>query len=394
MWRSIASNALTFLIVGLFLLGGVILWGRAEFVSEGPLSQAICLQVDRGSNMRKVSRDLEEQGAVTSSMIFRMGADYTEQTGNLKAGSFLVAPGSSMEDIIGVVTRGGASTCGTEVVYRVGVNRVSVQVRELDPTTSRFVERAEFSPADEEVPAVYGELKQKADTRFRVAVAEGVTSWQVVEALRGVEIMEGSIGEVPPEGSLAPDSYEVRPGDDRSGLLAQMTTAQEAELAAAWANRAPDLPVETPEELLILASIIEKETGVPEERGQVASVFVNRLNQGMRLQTDPTVIYGITQGEGVLGRGLRQSELRRETPWNTYVIAGLPPTPIANPGRASLQAAAQPEDTDYVFFVADGTGGHAFAETLDEHNRNVALWRQIEAERGAAAAGNASTGGN
>ena len=153
------------------------------------------------------------------------------------------------------------------------------------------------------------------------------------------------------------------------------------------------MPIESAEDLLILASIIEKETGVAEERRQVASVFVNRLNQGMRLQTDPTVIYGITQGEGVLGRGLRRSELRRETPWNTYVISGLPPTPIANPGRASLMAAAQPDESDYIFFVADGTGGHAFAVTLAEHNENVARWRQIEAERGAAAAGNASTGG-
>lgn len=235
-------------------------------------------------------------------------------------------------------------------------------------------------------------MKEKADTRFRVALAEGVTSWQVTEALKGIDLLEGSISEVPPEGALAPDSYEVRPGDDRAAIIAQMAAAQEVLVAEAWEARDPDLPIGNPEELVILASIIEKETGVPEERGQVASVFVNRLNQNMRLQTDPTVIYGITEGQGVLGRGLRRSELRAETPWNTYVIDGLPPTPIANPGRASLMAAAQPDDSDFVFFVADGTGGHAFATTLEEHNRNVARWRQIEAERGAAAAGNASTG--
>ncbi len=394
MWRSVASNAITFLMVGLFLLGGVILWGRAEYSAEGPLTEAICVQVDRGSNMRKVSRDLESKGAVSSATIFRMGADYTDKTDDLKAGSFLVQPGTSMAGIVDVVTEGGASTCGTEVVYRIGVNRVSVQVRELDPATNRFVERAAFTPGDEAVPEIYGQLKDKADTRFRVAMAEGVTSWQVVEALRGIEVLKGDIAEVPPEGALAPDSYEVRPGDERSGIISEMAAAQETLVAAAWEARAPDLPVGSPEELLVLASIVEKETGVPEERGQVASVFVNRLNQGMRLQTDPTVIYGITEGKGVLGRGLRQSELRKETPWNTYVIAGLPPTPIANPGRASLMAAAQPETTDYVFFVADGTGGHAFATTLEEHNANVARWRQIEAERGAAAAGNASTGGN
>jgi UPF0755 protein len=225
-------------------------------------------------------------------------------------------------------------------------------------------------------------------------MAEGVTSWQVVEALKGIDLLEGAVADVPAEGSLAPDSYEVRPGDDRGAILAQMKAAQEVLVAAAWEARVPGLPIGSPEDLLVLASIVEKETGVPDERGQVASVFVNRLNQNMRLQTDPTVIYGITQGKGVLGRGLRQSELRKETPWNTYVINGLPPTPIANPGRASLMAAAQPDDTDYVFFVADGTGGHAFAVTLEEHNDNVARWRQIEAEQGAAAAGNASTGGN
>ena len=152
-------------------------------------------------------------------------------------------------------------------------------------------------------------------------------------------------------------------------------------MASAWVERDPDVPLQSPEEALILASIIEKETGVPEERGQVASVFVNRLNRGMKLQTDPTVIYGITKGQGVLGRGLRQSELRRETPYNTYVIEGLPPGPIANPGKASIEAALNPDSTDFVFFVADGTGGHAFATTLDEHNANVKKWREIEAER-------------
>jgi UPF0755 protein len=167
----------------------------------------------------------------------------------------------------------------------------------------------------------------------------------------------------------------------RADILDQMREAQLDRISAAWAARDPDVPLESPEELLTLASIVEKETGVPEERGTVAAVFVNRLRQGMRLQTDPTVIYGVTRGQGVLGRGLRQSELRAQTPWNTYVIDGLPPTPIANPGRASLEAAANPPDSPYVFFVADGTGGHAFAETLEEHNANVARWRQIEAER-------------
>ncbi|MEM8576224.1 MAG: endolytic transglycosylase MltG [Pseudomonadota bacterium] len=383
MWRSVASNALTFLAVGLFLMGGVILWGRGQYSDPGPLAQAICLQVERGSNMRRVSADLVDEGAVSSGAIFRMGADYADKTQDLKAGSFLIEPEASMEEIVAVITRGGASTCGTEVVYRVGVNRVSVQVRELDPATNRFVERAEFVAGQDEVPALYEEKKAQGDTRFRIALAEGVTSWQVVESLKAMDVLDGEVAEVPPEGALAPESYEVRPGVARADIVARMQVAQEELVAAAWAARDADLPIESPEDLVTLASIIEKETGVADERGQVASVFVNRLNRGMRLQTDPTVIYGITQGQGVLGRGLRRSELRAATPWNTYVIEGLPPTPIANPGRASLEAAANPLDTPYIFFVADGTGGHAFAETLDEHNRNVARWRQIEAERAA-----------
>ncbi len=180
---------------------------------------------------------------------------------------------------------------------------------------------------------------------------------------------------------MAPDSYDVQRGSDRGELLARMQAAQEQTLADLWAARQDGVPYATPEEALIMASIVEKETGVPEERGLVASVFVNRLREGMKLQTDPTVIYGVTNGQGALGRGLRQSELRRETPYNTYVIDGLPPTPIANPGRASIEAALNPDSSDYLFFVADGTGGHAFAETLNEHNENVARWREIEAQQ-------------
>ncbi|MBV47296.1 MAG: endolytic transglycosylase MltG [Sulfitobacter sp.] len=394
MWRHIASNAVTFLIVALFLLGGVIMWGRGQYSAPGPLTQAICLQVERGSNMRTVGDNLVAQDAVTSASIFRIGAEYQNKTRALKAGSFLIPPDASMQEIVDTVTRGGASTCGTEVVYRIGVNRISTQVRELDPATNRFEERAEFTPGVDEVPEVYTRTKAQADTRFRIAMAEGVTSWQVVEGLKAIDMLTGTVAEVPAEGILAPDSYEVTEGEDRNEVISLMIASQEKRLAAAWDARDPGLPVESPEELLILASIIEKETGVPEEREQVASVFVNRLNQGMRLQTDPTVIYGITKGQGVLGRGLRRSELRGETPFNTYVIPGLPPAPIANPGRASLMAAAQPAKEDFVFFVADGTGGHAFAVTLEQHNANVARWRKIEAERGAEAAGNASTGGN
>ena len=383
MWRHIASNFLTLLVVVVFLLGGVILWGQSQYTAQGPHGDPICLRVEPGSNMRIVSRKLESEGAVTSGAIFRIGADYAEKSSDLKAGSWLIPQGASMSDITDIITRGGASSCGTEVVYRIGVTSAEVVVRELDTATGRYEERAAFDPMAEEVsaPEIFDTVRDQADTRYRIAFAEGITSWQVVEGLKAVDVLEGDVEEVPAEGRLAPNSYEVRAGDSRESVLTRMAEAQAVILAAAWEGRAEGLPLDSAEEALILASIIEKETGVAEERRQVASVFVNRLERGMRLQTDPTVIYGITEGRGVLGRGLRQSELRGATPWNTYVIEGLPPTPIANPGRASIEAAVDPDSTDYVFFVADGSGGHAFAETLAEHNRNVARWREIEAER-------------
>ena len=383
MWRHIASNALTMLIVAIFLLGGLILWGQTEYSAEGPLEEQICLRVERGSNVSRVSKTLEDQGAITSGMLLRVGMDYADLTGDLKAGSYLVPAKSTMKDIADIITRGGASTCGTEIVYRIGVTQLSNLVRELDPATSTYIEKAKFDPAAEEAPAEYLDVRDRADTRFRIAVAEGVTSWQIVEGLKRISLLEGDISEVPAEGSLAPQSYEVKKGDKREELLAEMAERQDSILAEAWENRVEGLPVKSPEEALILASLIEKETGVAEERRQVASVFVNRLRLGMKLQTDPAVIYGITLGQGVLGRGLRRSELRAATPYNTYVIDALTPTPIANPGRASIEAALDPDSTDYIFFVADGTGGHAFAVTLAEHNANVARWRQIEAERAA-----------
>lgn len=381
MWRHIASNALTFLVVLAFLLGGVILWGQNEYTTEGPLQERVCLRVESGSNMRSVSRRLEEMGAVTNGSIYRVGAEYSGKNSQLKAGSWLLPDGASMQEIVDIVTRGGASTCGTEVVYRIGVTRADVRVRELDPATDEFVTRAEFLLDEEEAPEIFTKVRGESDTRYRIAVAEGVTSWQIVNTLDKIDVLEGDLAEAPPEGSLAPENYEVRSGDTRASVIDRMRAEQDQRLAEAWENRIDGIPLEDPYQVLILASIIEKETGVPEERRQVASVFTNRLHKGMKLQTDPTVIYGITEGKGVLGRGLRQSELRKRTDWNTYVIDGLPPTPIANPGKASLEAAVNPDTTDYIFFVADGTGGHAFAETLEEHNANVAKWRKIEAER-------------
>ena len=386
MWRSIASNALTLFIVLLVVAAGLLAWGREAYRGAGPLTDAICFRVERGASLSAVSRALQEQGAITDARIFRIGADYSDKAQGLKFGSYLVPPKASMREILAVLTAGGQSTCGREVNFRIGVASADVVLRQLDPQTNRYVEVVKFDPATEAAPQDYLNVAEEPDLRYRVTLAEGVTTWQVVEALKRADFMTGEIAERPPEGSLAPDSYEVDRGSARADLIARMTEAQTQVLATLWASRAEGLPYDTPEEALIMASIVEKETGIAEERPQVASVFVNRLERGMRLQTDPAVIYGVTNGEGLLGRGLRQSELRRETPYNTYVIAGLPPTPIANPGRLSIEAALNPATTDYIFFVADGSGGHAFAVTLEEHNENVARWRALEKQRGEEAA--------
>ena len=381
MWKHVVANVLTLAIVGLVVLMGVIGLAQRNFYAEGPLAQAICLRIEPGARLPAVTQQLADQGAISNATLFRLGAQYTDRTTRLRFGSYLVPAGASMDQILDQITRGGASTCGTEVQLRIGVTRADYLVRELDPATSRFTEVVSLPVETTDLPEEYLRFARQADTRFRVTLAEGATSWQVWDSLRRAEFLTGDLSEVPPEGSLAPDSYEVRRGAERGALVAEMQARQAAILAAAWEGRVEGLPISTPEEALILASIIEKETGVPNERRQVASVFVNRLRRGMRLQTDPTVIYGITRGQGTLGRGLRRSELDARTPWNTYQIDGLPPTPIANPGRASIEAALNPDTTPYIFFVADGTGGHAFAVTLADHNRNVARWRQIEAEQ-------------
>jgi len=380
MWRSVASNALTFLIFLFMGVGIAGLWAKNEYMQAGPLDQGICLRVAPGSKFYDTADDLKKQGAISSASLFRIGAEYNGKANQLKAGSFLIPAAASMDQVVDLITKGGANTCGTEIVYRIGVASTTVQVRELDPATERFVERAAFKMGDD-APSDYTRVLDAMATRHRIAMAEGVTSWQVVQAINGIEVLQGDITEIPAEGTLAPFSYEVASGDTRASVIADMVARQTSILDQAWTNRAADLPLKSKEEALILASIIEKETSVPDERGLVSSVFINRLKQGMPLQTDPTVIYGITKGQGVLGRGLRRSELRGQTPWNTYVIRGLPPTPIANPGADAIAAAVNPDDSRYIFFVADGTGGHAFAETLAEHNANVAKWRQIEAER-------------
>jgi UPF0755 protein len=387
MWRSVASNALTLFIVILIAMAALVAWGRNEFFAAGPLAEPICLQVERGASLSAVSRNLEERGAITDARIFRIGAEYADRADDLKFGSYMVPAKASMSEVLEAITATGKSTCGRDLNFRIGVTKADVVLSALDLTTNSYAEVTRFDAGTDPVPPEYLEVSDDPALVFRITVAEGVTSWQVVDALKKADFLQGPLETVPPEGSLAPGSYEVERGTERGALITEMTEKQSAILAEAWAGRSEGLPYDTPEEALIMASIVEKETGIAEERAKVASVFINRLQQGMRLQTDPTVIYGITKGEGVLGRGLRQSELRRETPYNTYVIDGLPPTPIANPGAEAIQAAVNPDKSDYLFFVADGSGGHAFATTLEEHNANVAAWRKIEAAQGAAEEG-------
>ena len=215
---------------------------------------------------------------------------------------------------------------------------------------------------------------------YKVTIPEGLTSEQAVQRLRSAELLVGEIDAIPPEGSLMPDTYKFTRGMTRQGLLERMQAEQRKFVTNLWESRASGLPYKTVEEAIVLASIVEKETGRADERARIAGVFVNRLRKGMRLQSDPTIIYGLVGGKGKLGRPLLRNEIRKPTPYNTYVIAGLPPGPIANPGRAAIEAVLQPAATKDIYFVADGTGGHAFAATLTAHNENVARWRQIERE--------------
>ncbi len=391
MWRNIASNAFSLIIVGLFLVGGLIAWAQTAYRSAGPSDAAACFQVASGSNFRSVSGQLAEQGLIAGdrAWLFRTGVDYSGDAGSLKAGSFLIPAGASMAEITTLLTGSGQSTCGTEIVMRVNLTSVSFDVRELDPATNRYVSRGTFEADAEEIPAAYAEAREDVSTRYRLVVAEGITNIQIENALEETTLLSGDISDMPGEGFLAPGSYEFSPGTPAQDLIALMNQRQIATLEAAWSERDDGLPLSDPEEALVLASIIEKETALADERGLVAGVFVNRLDRGMRLQTDPTIIYGITRGAYVLERGITRADIRGETEqrvhgeitYNTYQVDGLPPGPIANPGEASIRAALSPEETDFIFFVADGTGGHAFAATLDEHNANVAAWRRIEAER-------------
>ena len=329
----ILNGFLTLLVIGLVVVGGVLLYGVSQFYGNGPAQADTVFRVEAGNGLGTTAQRLEEQGLISNRYVFQLGGRALERQAMLKAGDFTIPAGASMADILKELTEGNP-------------------------------------------------------LRYAVVVPEGWTSWEAVQRINGDSNLVGEITALPPEGSLLPGSYDYLPGDTRQSVIDKMQAAMQAQLAEIWAARNPDLPLETPEEMLVLASIVEKETGVASERPQVAAVFVNRLREGMRLQSDPTIIYGITNGQASLGRGLRRSEIEAKTPFNTYQIDGLPPTPIANPGAEALRAVANPDSHDYLYFVAKGpvpSDGHAFAETYAEHQRNVARWREIERELAAQA---------
>ncbi|HYD28293.1 endolytic transglycosylase MltG [Brevundimonas sp.] len=291
----------------------------------------------------------------------------------------------------GPAAREGDSTIVT-LPSGAGVNAIAANLKAAGVirSTDMFKAAATLTGADRKLRAGEYEVPSRASlrsvlvllvegkvVRHYVTLPEGWSSAQAVDILNNQPLLTGTIDTVPEEGSLWPDTYEISRGETRASVIARMTTAQADNLARLWAARSPRTVVKSPEEAVILASIVEKETGVAAERPRVAAVFSNRLRIGMRLESDPTIVYGLTQGRP-LGRGIRRSELERQTAWNTYQIDGLPPTPIANPGREAIAAVLNPPPSSELYFVADGSGGHAFARTYEEHLANVARWREIE----------------
>lgn len=298
-----------------------------QFEARGPLSSETLVTLPRGAGLSRVADALESAGAISDTRIFKIGARMRGAETSLKAGEYALPAGASMSAILDQLVEG------------------------------KTFER-------------------------RITFAEGLTSAEIMAALNSAEELSGPMLETrPPEGSLAPDTYFYASSATRQSLIDQMQSAQHRILDELWAGRAVDLPIASKEEALILASIVEKETGIAGERAEVAGVFINRLRKRMRLQSDPTVIYGITGGLRDLDGPIRRSHLRDKNAFNTYVIRGLPPTPIANPGREAIAAVLNPAQTSALYFVADGTGGHVFADTLRQHNRNVAAWRKIERSR-------------
>lgn len=324
------SGLFTLATLAVLVLAGVVYWGKSTFDDRGPSSAETTVMINRNEGVGEIADSLARAGVISDANVFKAGVAAYGAKDRMRYGEYAFPAGASMREVMEILVSG------------------------------KSIEHAFTAP-------------------------EGLTSLQIVERLRDNPLLTGDVKEIPPEGSLLPETYKFTRGTPREQMVARMRQHRESVVEEVWNNRDPATKLKSPEELVILASIIEKETGVPDERAQVAGVFVNRLSRGMRLQSDPTIVYGLVGGRGTLGRSLTRSDIQSKTPYNTYVVRGLPAGPIANPGRDSLEAAARPAKTKDLYFVADGSGGHAFAPTLVDHNRNVANWRRIEKARGAPA---------
>lgn len=323
----VISGILTTALVVMGVLAGAMFLLNHQFEGPGPLEVSRTIVIPRGEGRIEIATQLEREGIITNRWTFIINHLVRSMLNgdrlDLKAGEFEIAKAASMRDVLEALAEGRA-------------------------------------------------------VEHKVTIPEGLTSQQIVERLMADPDLTGEITVIPPEGSLLPDTYSHARGMDRQSLIERMRAEQRRVLVEAWETRQSDLPIASPEEAVILASIIEKETGEPDERDRVAAVFVNRLRKRMRLQSDPTIIYGIVGGQGTLGRPIYRADIKEKTAYNTYHIPGLPPTPICNPGRGAILAALNPAATKDLYFVADGTGGHSFSETLQEHNAAVADWRKIE----------------
>ncbi|HVZ14024.1 MAG TPA: endolytic transglycosylase MltG [Bauldia sp.] len=327
---------LTVAIIAVVAAVGGVFAAKMQFNKPGVLDQPRTINVPAGSSLSAIADELQKEGAISSKWLFIAGVWLNHQQGAMKFGEYQIDAHASMHDIMDAIASGRG------ILYS-------------------------------------------------IVIPEGLTSQQVVDRLNGDDRLTGEIAAVPPEGSLLPETYKVTRGETRQSVLDHMAQERNRVVAEVWQQRAPDLPITTPDQMVTLASIVEKETGIADERSRVAAVFINRLRLNMRLQSDPTVIYGLFQGAGKpQGYTLAKADIEKASAYNTYMITGLPPGPIANPGRASLEAVANPSRTRDLYFVADGTGGHAFAETYEQHLKNVARWRDISANAGAALAGGAS----
>jgi UPF0755 protein len=321
----VVGNAIiTIVLVVMIVVGGGYIYGRQKIEAPGPLQEDKIVNIPARAGMTDIADTLQREGVIDNNRWAFIGAVFAlKARSDLKPGEYSFQKNASLRDVIGTI--------------------------------------------------VDGKVVQHS-----VTIPEGLTSEQIVARLTDNDIFAGSVREVPREGTLLPETYKFPRGTTRDQVIARMQQSQKRVLAEIWERRNPDIPVKTPEQLVTLASIVEKETGKPDERSRVAAVFVNRLRQKIKLQSDPTIIYGLVGGKGTLGRPIKRSEIQQPSPYNTYVIDGLPPGPIANPGRASLEAAANPARTRDLFFVADGSGGHAFTETYDQHQKNVAKLRAME----------------